>query len=179
MTIRALTSTIDDLCFLLHSPLFLYAIAPRLRRATTSLKSDAQNLVTAGSLVNGTKKAEEIYRYGLKMMVVWDGNSWATRLLYGETPLMEGRQYKTTEKAGSGKSFHWFCDEVRFLSCEFRAREHAAMVALGSAVDTELTEVEVGQTRAKSEGKRQRRIVKLKIRYKVVHHRPVLTNRAK
>jgi hypothetical protein len=53
------------------------------------------------------------------------------------------------------------------------------MVSLGSAVDTESMEVEVGQTRAKSEGKKQQRIVKLKIRYKVVHDRPVPTNRAR
>jgi hypothetical protein len=112
------------------------------------------------------------------MKVTWDGDSWATQLLYGDSSLIEGRQYNTTQKASFVPSFHWFCEEARFLSYEYHAREQAAMVALGTAVDSEPMEVEVGQTRARSEGHKQRRMVKLNIRYKMARGRPVLVKKA-
>jgi hypothetical protein len=164
---------IDDLCFLLRSPLFLYAIAPRLRRATNAMRSDP------GLRADPHKKATHINISLLSMKIAWNGNSWATRLLYGEASLIEGRKFNTTQKAGFNQSFHWFCEEARFLSCEFHAREHAATVALGTAVVAEPTEMEVGQTRAKSGGRKQRRVVKLKIRYRMAHGRPVLTKKAR
>jgi hypothetical protein len=169
---------IDDLCFLLRSPLFLHAIAPRLRRATTTSEANAIGLKTPDSLVNGNEKEYGIDTSALNMRVTWDGDSWATRLLYGDSSLIEGRQYNTTKKASFVPSFHRFCEEARFLSCEFHAREHAAMVTLGTAVDSEPTEVEVDQTRVGSEGNKQRRMVKLKIRYKIARGRPVLVKKA-
>ena len=87
-TVWLLTAAEDDLCFLLRSPLFLYAISPRLRHATNSLR------------VNGLIKAENINVYALNMMIVRDGSSWATHLLHGGASFIEGRQYMTTEQAG-------------------------------------------------------------------------------
>ena len=163
-----LTAAEDDLCFLLRSPLFLYAISPRLRHATNPLR------------VNGLIKAEDINIYALNIMIVRDDNSWATQLLYGGTSLIEGRQYITTEQAGFAQSFHWFCDEARFLSCEFHARELAAAEALGTAVSMQPAvvkpmQVDLRQTRSRAVAQKQRRIVKLRIRYQVIHGRPILT----
>lgn len=162
-----LTAAEDDLCFLLRSPLFLYAISPRLRHATNSLR------------VNGLIKAENINVYALNMMIVRDGSSWATQLLHGGASFIEGRQYMTTEQAGFAQSFHWFCDEARFLSCEFHARELAAAEALGTVVSMQRAvvkpvQVDLRQTRARAAAQKQRRVVKLRIRYQMIHGRPVL-----
>jgi hypothetical protein len=167
-TVWLLTAAEDDLCFLLRSPLFLYAISPRLRHATNSLR------------VNGLIKAENINVYALNMMIVRDGSSWATQLLHGGASLIEGRQYMTTEQAGFAQSFHWFCDEARFLSCEFHARELAAAEALGTVVSMQRAvvkpvQVDLRQTRARAAAQKQRRVVKLRIRYQMVYGRPVLT----
>jgi hypothetical protein len=167
-TVWLLTAAEDDLCFLLRSPLFLYAISPRLRHATNSLR------------VNGLIKAETINVYALNMMIVRDGSSWATQLLHGGASLIEGRQYMTTEQAGFAQSFHWFCDEARFLSCEFHARELAAAEALGTVVSMQRAvvkpvQVDLRQTRARAAAQKQRRVVKLRIRYQMVYGRPVLT----
>ncbi|KAI5368819.1 hypothetical protein J4E82_010409, partial [Alternaria postmessia] len=166
-----------DLCFLLRSPLFLYAISPRLRHATNPLR------------VDGLIKAEDINIYALNMMILsliglivdisGDDSSWATQLLYGGTSLIEGRQYITTEQAGFAQSFHWFRDEARFLNCEFHARELAAAEALGIAVSmkpavVKPVQVDLRQTRARAAAQKQRRIVKLRIRYQMIHGRPVL-----
>ena len=112
------------------------------------------------------------------MRVGWDGESWATQLLYDNISLIEGREYNTTKKAGYAPSFQWFCEEARFLSCEFHAREQLAMVAPSDAVDAEPREVEGRRTRAKSAGKKERRVVKLSIRYKMVRGKPTLTKKA-
>lgn len=162
-----LTAAEDDLCFLLRSPLFLYAISPRLRHATNPLR------------VDGLIKAENINIYALNMMIVRDGSSWATQLLHGGASLIEGRQYMTTEQADFAQSFHWFCDEARFSSCEFHARELAAAEVLGTAVSmqravVELVQVDLRQTRARAAAQKQRRVVKLRIRYQMIHGRPVL-----
>jgi hypothetical protein len=167
-TVWLLTAAEDDLCFLLRSPLFLYAISPRLRHATNSLR------------VNGLIKAENINVYALNMMIVRDGSSWATQLLHGGASFIEGRQYMTTEQAGFAQSFHWFCDEARFLSCEFHARELAAAEALGTVVSMQRAvvkpvQVDLRQTRARAAAQKQRRVVKLRIRYQMVYGRPVLT----
>ena len=111
------------------------------------------------------------------MRVGWDGESWATQLLYDNTSLIEVREYNTTKKAGYAPSFHWFCEEARFLSCEFHAHEQIAMVASSNTVDVEPKEVEGRQTRAKGAGKKQRSVVKLSIRYKMVRDKPKLTKK--
>jgi len=97
----------------------------------------------------------------LNIVIKWDGKSWATRLCYGESMIIEGRQYQTTQDAGFLQSFHWFCEETEFLYCEFRARENAAA---GVLTDKKPVEVGFGETRAMSSGNKKRRIVKLKIR---------------
>lgn len=163
-----LTAAEDDLCFLLRSPLFLYTISPRLRHTTNPSK------------VDGLIKAEDINIYALNMMVVRDDNSWATQLLHGGASLIEGRQYMTTEQAGFAQSFHWLCDEARFLSFEFHARELAAAEALGTAVSmqpavVEPVQVDLRQTSARAAAQKQRRIVKLRISYQMIHGRPALT----
>ncbi|KAH6876181.1 hypothetical protein BKA58DRAFT_381182, partial [Alternaria rosae] len=133
--------------------------------------------MTPNSLAEERVKEKGIGISALNMRVGWDGDSWATQLLYEDVPLIEGRQYKTTQKAGFALSFHWFCEEARFLGCEFHAREQVAMVARNHAVDTDLIEVEGRQTRAKSAGKKEHRIVKLSIRYKMVQGKPELTKK--
>jgi predicted NAD-dependent protein-ADP-ribosyltransferase YbiA (DUF1768 family) len=130
--------------------------------------------------VDGLIKAENINIYALNMMIVCDGSSWATQLLHSGASLIEGRQYMTTEQAGFAQSFHWFCDEARFLSCEFHARELAAAEALGTAVSMQRAvvkpvQVDLRQTRARAAAQKQRRVVKLRIRYQMVYGRPVLT----
>ncbi|KAG9191321.1 hypothetical protein G6011_09409 [Alternaria panax] len=146
------TQLLDDLCFLLCSPLFLYAVSPRLCHAKSPWRS------------SGPKKPVGISIYALNMMIVRDDNGWATQLLYGGTPLIEGRQYIATGNSNFTQSFYWFCDEARFLSCEFHARDEATAEALSTVVDPEPAVVETRQTRARTAGQKQRRIVKLKIR---------------
>jgi hypothetical protein len=72
------------------------------------------------------------------------------------------------QAAGFTQSFHWFCEEAMFLRREYAAREHAGAVRLGTARDVESVDVRGGgveQTRAAAgEKKKQRRIIKLKIR---------------
>lgn len=113
----------------------------------------------------------------LAMEIKWGDNSWATRLLHGESTLIEGREYHTTEEAGFSQSFHWFCEEAAFLCCEFRAREHAAAISLGSAVDGEPMEMNGRQTRAVDQEKKKQRLVKLKVRLRAVSGRPVRATR--
>jgi hypothetical protein len=97
----------------------------------------------------------------MKMDIQWDGDSWVTRLAYGGSTIVEGRQ-RAARKAGFVQSFRWFCDEARFLCYEFSAREHAAAVRLGSAIDTEALEIPKGA--GKTGAAKKSRIVKLKIR---------------
>ncbi|KAF1828231.1 hypothetical protein BDW02DRAFT_512829 [Decorospora gaudefroyi] len=158
---------LDDLCFLFRSPLFLYAMSPRLRRASEPEDTSTIGMLTPQSLndeISHNPKSDMSIA-NLKMDVEWDGDSWTTRLLYGDSTLIEGRQSSKTRETGFVQSFHWFCDEARFLCCEFSAREHAAAVQLGTTIDTEPVDVEVSKTRAASKGNKKRRIVKLKIRY--------------
>jgi len=130
--------------------------------------------MTPNSLADERVNEEGIDISALNMKVGWDGKSWATQLLYDKISLIESREYNTTKKAGYAPSFHWFCEEARFLSFEFHAREQLAMVAPSDAVDAGPKEVEGRQTRAKSAGKKERRVVKLSIRYKMVRGKPKL-----
>jgi len=133
--------------------------------------------MTPSSLADESAKEEDIDISALNMKIGWDGESWATQLLYDNISLIEGREYNITRKADYAPSFHWFCEEARFLSCEFHAREHVAMPAPNIALEAEPKEVEGRQTRAKGAGKKQRRVVKLSIRYKMVRDKPKLTKK--
>jgi hypothetical protein len=135
--------------------------------------------MTPDSLVNGDGKEDGVDVSALTMKIAWDGNSWATQLRIGNVSLIEGRQYKAAQEASFTTSFHWFCEEARFLSYEFHAREHVVMVAPDTVVASEQKVMEMRMTRARSEGKRQRRVVKLKIRYKMVRGEPVFAKKTR
>lgn len=77
-------------------------------------------------------------------------NAWATQLRYGNAILIEARQQSIAEPLGCEKSSRWFCEEVKFLGYEFRARDRAAAEKLDPKA--------VKETRS--------RIVKLKVRRK-------------
>ncbi|KAL6709153.1 hypothetical protein ACN47E_001969 [Coniothyrium glycines] len=164
---------LDDLCSLLQSPLYQYTIAPRLRH---DKNSSTYGLLTPQSLEsdlhgdNNKVMGKHMYIRGLDMRIKWDGASWATQLLHEDCVLVEGRQYSTSQEAGFTQSFHFFCEEAQVLSFEFRAREHAAAVRMGKAIDT-VEKISDGQmerermcTRGNCNGKKMRRIVKLKVR---------------
>jgi hypothetical protein len=162
-TLNKLTTTTDDLCFILRSPLYLYAMAPRLRRAERAAETSRIRMLTPKSTYSGISSPEAkrepndgIDTQNLIMDIQWSGECWVTRLLYGESMLVEGRQ-RASRKAGFVHSFRWFCDEARFLCYEFSAREHAATVRLGTVMDAEPLETPKGAVK-------KTRIVKLKIR---------------
>jgi hypothetical protein len=168
LTLVKLTATIDDLCFLLRSPLYLYVVGPRLRHARQAAERSRVRMLTPESMDGGiaspgTKPEPEdgIDTENVNMDVQWNGDSWVTRLSYGASMLVEGRQ-RAAQKAGCVQSFRWFCDEARFLCYEFSAREHAAAVRLGSMIDTEALEVPKGA--GKTGAAKKNHIVKLKIR---------------
>ncbi|KAF1847070.1 uncharacterized protein K460DRAFT_331694 [Cucurbitaria berberidis CBS 394.84] len=183
-----LTDT-DDLCFLLRSSIFLYAIKPRLQQAKVVGFQLSNGATTPESLENENCREDldqpndEISIPNLNMRIKWDGDSWATRLRYGESTLLEGRQYNTTQEAGFVQSFHWFCEEARFLWHEFQAREHAAAVRMGAS--DELSELDPGSkvnetTRARAgAGTKNRRVVKLKIRLRNTNGAPMLAAKKK
>jgi hypothetical protein len=167
ITLNELTATTDDLCSLLHSPLFLYAMRPRVRRAKQAAEASRIRMLTPESMNDGRSSPEinrkpdnDVDMENLSMGIQWDGSSWTTRLFYGESTLVEGRQ-RAPRKAGSAQSFRWFCDEARFLRYEFSAREHAASVRLGTAIDT--GSLDTLKSNEKAGGARKSRIVKLKI----------------
>ncbi|KNG52435.1 hypothetical protein TW65_00247 [Stemphylium lycopersici] len=175
---------LDDLCFLLQSPLFLFAVCPRLRTGELPPESSPTGISTPQSLYEGDKFDNTYYgtetgpdSEKLGMEIKWDDNSWVTRLLHGGSALIEGRDCRTTEEAGFHQSFHWFCEEATFLCCEFRAREHAAAVSVGSAIDGELMAMNGLQTRAADQDKKKRRLVKLKVRLRTTSGRPLRATR--
>jgi hypothetical protein len=161
------------LIFLLRSPLFLYAIAPRLARANKALDSPSHSCPATPESTTSRyikkRRNSTIDITNLRLLIKWNNSSdWTTQLLYGKEILLEGQHCNTTQAAGFTQSFHWFCEEARFLRREYAAREHAGAVRLGTARDVESVDVRgegVGQTQAAARGKKkQRRIVKLKIR---------------
>jgi hypothetical protein len=167
VTFHKLTPATDDLCFLLRSPLLLYAMGPRLRRAKQTAEASRIRMLTPESMSDGIASPESklelddgIDTENLNMDIQWDGDSWVTRLMFGNSTLVEGRQ-RAARKAGFSQSFRWFCDETRFLCYEFGAREQAAAVRLGSAMDTEPLAAPKGV--GKAGAVKKSRIVKLKI----------------
>ncbi|CAO2655299.1 Nn.00g103630.m01.CDS01 [Neocucurbitaria sp. VM-36] len=166
----------DELCFLLRSDLYHYAISPRLQQVNVLKLRLPNNVVTPKFQANESdhedllKPSNEIRIPLLNVSITWDGDSWATQLRYGRVMLLEGRQYNTTQEAGFVQSFQWFCEEVHFLWYEYRARERAAAARLGTT--DESRGVRLGRkktmgsekTRAESEGDKERRNLKLKLR---------------
>lgn len=109
------------------------------------------------------------------MSIKRDEKSWVTRLVYDTAILIEGREYLTSEDTGFVPSFQFFCDEVAFLGYEFKAREHAAAVLRGTATDEEMGK---GGSEAADE-KKKRRLVKLKIRFRMARGKPMRTKMAR
>jgi hypothetical protein len=155
----------DDLCFLLRSPLFLYAISPRLFH-----DSDATAPRTPKSTTTRTS-AHTFDIAQLEIHIKWDKNSWATQLNHGDSMLLEGRERNVRQELGFVQSFLWFCEEVSFLAHEYKAREDAWAVRRADAVDVEAAFKSDGanggwKAPARSNGKRGRRSLKLLLRLK-------------
>jgi hypothetical protein len=131
------------------------------------------------STSNGTvfEPQTELDVASFRMEIKREEDSWVTRLLYNNAMLVEGREYCATEDAQFVTSFCFFCEEVRFLSCEFRAREHAATVPCGSAIDEETQETGLESAQEKNERKKRRRLVKLKINPRLARSRPMCIGR--
>ncbi|KAH3974148.1 hypothetical protein HBI56_090080 [Parastagonospora nodorum] len=113
---------IDDLCFLLRSPLFLYAVTSRL----TPPKPSDPLPPTPKSMTSESNKPTTIFDLAhLEIRIKWVNNSWAAQLSYGDNVLLEGRQLSVDQESGFVQSFFWFCEEASFLAYEYKAREGA------------------------------------------------------
>ncbi|KAF2126644.1 hypothetical protein P153DRAFT_399404 [Dothidotthia symphoricarpi CBS 119687] len=143
---------LDGLCILLCRPLFLYAIAPRVRRESYNADSTFGEKVSQ-ALQDSDKKCNDdkgidIDISKLKVKIKWTANAtstediednsdgdgdvgaWATQLLYGDNVLVEGRQVGITREDSFVQSFAWFCDEVEFLQFQFRGQSLATPLKL-------------------------------------------------
>ncbi|EMD87983.1 hypothetical protein COCC4DRAFT_62765 [Bipolaris maydis ATCC 48331] len=130
----------DGICFLLHSPLFSYVVSPRIRREEQKAKSYETNAVTTQTpLVKKAHKgviresATYLALSKLRIDINQEKNDWITRLLYNNAILIEGRDLGKARNSSFVTSFHFFCEEVAFLSSEFRSRERAGAVLRGAA----------------------------------------------
>jgi hypothetical protein len=76
----------------------------------------------------------------LAIVTGFNRNSCFIQLCYGDVALIGVRKQdyaqipKSELETESEQSFRWFCEEVEFLACEFRAREEAAAEILGREV---------------------------------------------
>ncbi|KAF2026853.1 hypothetical protein EK21DRAFT_102930 [Setomelanomma holmii] len=141
---------LDDLCFLLRSPLFLYTISPRLIKPSPRFPHEPH---TPMSMNHDNDKSDNVFdMLHLEICIKWEDDSWTTELLPGENVLLEGRQLDVEQKMGFIQSFWWFCEEASFLAYEYKAREYAAA---GARVAL-----------AKSNGRVDRRSLKLRIRFR-------------
>ncbi|KAF1921544.1 hypothetical protein BDU57DRAFT_584629 [Ampelomyces quisqualis] len=118
---------LDDLTFLLCSPLFLYAMSPRLTAPDTetyapptpvSMKSNKSDTTSVTS-----HKSSRFELSHLEIRIRWADEAWATQLVYSDKVLLEGRQLNAEWEEGFVQSFFWFCEEAAFLAWEFKARE--------------------------------------------------------
>jgi hypothetical protein len=131
---------LDDLAFLLRSPLFLHAISPRLTTPPSAhLPPTPCSTNTAFDKPNDTL---DLTYFNIRIQ--WTETAWVTQLCYGESMLLEGRQIGVEQEVGFGQCFWWFCEEAGFLAWEFKARERAWGVRRGKVVDEELLVEEVG-----------------------------------
>ncbi|KAJ6268522.1 hypothetical protein PSV08DRAFT_354182 [Bipolaris maydis] len=160
---------LDGICFLLHSPLFSYVVSPRIRREEQKAKSYETNAVTTQTpLVKKAHKgviresATYLALSKLRIDINQEKNDWITRLLYNNAILIEGRDLGKARNSSFVTSFHFFCEEVAFLSSEFRSRERAGAVLRGAAGEQQLLEMDLDSTRVASAERKKRRLVKLK-----------------
>ena len=157
---------IDDLCFLLQSSSFLFATQPRLRLGYAEDNSPLKSTISTLA-VNSIHKSEKI-GIGIpkiNIMINWECGDWVTQLRHGESMLLEGRQTRVSQDEGFEQSFHFFCDEARFLWFEFKAREDTTAIAIGRR--------ECGSELACGQQSRKKLVI-LKIRLGFVRDRPVL-----
>lgn len=136
----------DDLVFLLQSPLFLYAVGPRLRSANRSFRDPTQD---------ATKHPDSlmIEVYQLSVLVRYDGGCCVAQLRYGANVLIDARDLGSAHEANDSRDkalkrcLKGFCAEIAFLGCEYRAREGAAAAILGcdllNTVESKTTELQV------------------------------------
>ncbi|KAH7083808.1 hypothetical protein FB567DRAFT_92379 [Paraphoma chrysanthemicola] len=165
---------LDDLTFLLRSPLFLYTISPRLTNPVTRGTPEPLTPTSMTSDADFDKPDSAFDVSYLKIRIKWEDDSWAAQLVYGNNVLLEGRQLDIEQELGFMQSFWWFCEEASFLAYEFKAREDAAMVRRGGKVDVEgVTEegrlengVDGWVTPRRSKAGEKRRSLKLKIRFR-------------
>ncbi|KAF9699956.1 hypothetical protein EKO04_001981 [Ascochyta lentis] len=114
---------LNRLTSLLNNPLFLHAIAPRLRLANPhSIDSPA------------TADASLITTDHLGISTTFSKNSWTTQLHYGTSVLIEAGDLNVQREQGCERSVRWFCEEVEFLCCEFGARVSTVREGLGGKV---------------------------------------------
>lgn len=121
-------SRTEDLIYLMNSPLFLYAIGPRMRLANDLLHK---------SLQEASPESTTIEARHLRIVVGHDASCCFTQLRYGASVLIDTREPNIADQKEADRiSQHrrilqWFCDEVEFLSYEYSAREEAAASILG------------------------------------------------
>lgn len=118
---------IDGLIFLLHSSLFLYAVAPRLRLAIRG-----HHVGDLAATYTPTAPTMDVHH--LVVTTVYNNNSWTTQLRFGDAVLIEARALNVERVKGCEVSLKWFCEEVEFLNCEYRARENEAAETMGCVV---------------------------------------------
>lgn len=111
----------DDLVFLLNSPLFLFAISPRLRFEDRNARDPSLDAQTTPDV--------DVRR--LAFQVGHDASSCFTQLRYGASVLIEARHLNQSCDKDCKKSLEWFHDEVEFLGYEYRAREEVTADILG------------------------------------------------
>ena len=162
----------EDLIYLLNSPLFLYAIDLRVRFANSRL----HNPTYEGSEPESTV----IEARHLSIAVGHDGGGCFTQLRCGASALIDARELIRSAATESERRIQyrrcvqWFCDEVEFFSCEYRARDEGTEAMLGYGlmkdVRSKVVTLKVGKKRpaaleAKKCGRVQKeRWMKLKLR---------------
>ncbi|KAH8725890.1 hypothetical protein GQ44DRAFT_739374 [Phaeosphaeriaceae sp. PMI808] len=140
----------DDLCFLLQSPLFLYAISPRLKRAESRPSYEP---ATPNSVLDDNEEPDHRLDISkLCMRIKWINNSWIVQLRYGTSAILEGCQMNVIQDVGFIQSFFWFCEEANFLAYEYRARENASALPIKG-----------------SEEMKKAKSLKLKLRFRAHH----------
>lgn len=129
----------DDLVFLLNSPLFLFAISPRLR----SVDRNARDPSLDAQITRELDVRRLAFQGGR------DASSCFTQLRYGASVLIEARHLNQSCEKDCKKSLEWFHDEVEFLGHEYRAREEVAAEILGRefvrVVKSEVVRLKVGR----------------------------------
>ena len=133
----------DNLVFLLSSPLFLYAIKPRLRHAYQKFES------IQSKSTHGNSAAPAIEARNLAITNGVSNNSYFTQLKHGNATLISIQEPICGGEGARKQSLVWFCEEVEFLACEYRAREEAAAEILGcglaNSVRSKVVKLKVGR----------------------------------